>query len=149
MFTVMQTIGQRLKTAREEKKLTLDKVFEDTRIRVSYLRALELDDLSSMPSPVQARGYLRNYAEYLGLDIDQILEDVRSSPEPADEIIGPADSTSPLDAQSIEPLSDEPTPPPAPPAIDTEHEAESQPEAAVDEPDGGQQEESLQPDVTD
>jgi cytoskeletal protein RodZ len=138
----MQTIGQILNAAREEQKLTLDKVFEDTRIRVSYLRALELDDLSSMPSPVQARGYLRNYAEYLGLDIDQMLEDVRSSPELADEIIGPADSTGSLDAQPLEPSSDEPAPAPSPPAVDTEQEAESQ-------PDQEQEDDSLQPDVTD
>ena len=103
----MQTIGQRLKAAREEKNLTLDQVFEATRIRVPYLRALELDDLSSMPSPVQARGYLRNYAEYLELDIDQLLDDVKSSPKPVDEIIGPADSTDQLDELSPEPVSEQ------------------------------------------
>ena len=52
-----QTIGQKLKNAREERRLTLEKVFEDIRIRIQYLRALEEDDLSSMPSPVQARGF--------------------------------------------------------------------------------------------
>ena len=36
-----QTIGQKLKAAREEKQLTLEKVFEATRIRVPYLQALE------------------------------------------------------------------------------------------------------------
>ena len=66
-----QTIGQRLKAEREEQRLTLEKVFEATRIRFQYLQALEEDDLSVMPSPVQARGYLRNYAEYLGFDVDR------------------------------------------------------------------------------
>ncbi|MDX1378071.1 MAG: helix-turn-helix domain-containing protein, partial [Anaerolineales bacterium] len=149
MFTVMQTVGQRLNTTREEKQLTLDKVFEDTRIRVAYLRALELDDLSSMPSPVQARGYLRNYAEYLGLDIDQMLEDVRSSSEPADEIIGPADSTDQLEAQSPESSPDEPALPLSPPTVDTEQEAESQPEPVPEASDEEQQVASLQPDGTD
>jgi hypothetical protein len=51
--------GQRLKAGREEQRLTLEKVFEATRIRIQYLQALEADDLSVMPSPVQARGYLR------------------------------------------------------------------------------------------
>ena len=69
------TIGQRLKTAREEQRLTLDKVFESTRIRIQYLQALEEDDVSVMPSPVQARGYLRNYAEFLGLDVTKLLEE--------------------------------------------------------------------------
>src|ERR1051325_394574 len=87
------TVGQRLKTKREEKRLTLEKVFEATRIRVQYLQALETDDLSVMPSPVQARGYLRNYAEYLGLDVEQMLEQMRlmNAQQTSGEVIGPAD----------------------------------------------------------
>src|SRR5512143_1331636 len=90
---MITTIGQRLKTAREEQHLTLEKVFEATRIRVQYLQALEADDLSVMPSPVQARGYLRNYAEFLGLDVDQILDELRAShaQSASAEVIGPAD----------------------------------------------------------
>jgi cytoskeletal protein RodZ len=89
----MQTIGQRLKQVRESKRLTLEKVFEATRIRVPYLLALEADDHSAMPSPVQARGYLRNYAEYLGLNFDQLLDEMRAEKKPSDEIITPMDST--------------------------------------------------------
>ncbi len=87
------TIGQRLKAAREEQRLTLDKVFESTRIRIQYLKALEEDDLSVMPSPVQARGYLRNYAEFLGLDVGRLLEELResSTQKPSEVVIGPAD----------------------------------------------------------
>ncbi len=46
-----------------------------------------------MPSPVQARGYLRNYAEFLGLNVDAILEEMREaeSHKPSEEVIGPAD----------------------------------------------------------
>ena len=89
-----QTIGQKLKQAREAKHLTLEKAFEAIRIRVPYLQALEADDLSSMPSPVQARGYLRNYAEYLGLNFEQLLDEMRQAEaqKPSDEIIGPSDS---------------------------------------------------------
>ena len=93
-----QTIGQQLKAEREEKRLTLEKVFEATKIRIQYLQALEADDLSVMPSPVQARGYLRNYAEYLGLDFDQMLAEKRNvkGGQVSNEIIGPADNTSTL-----------------------------------------------------
>ncbi len=92
-----QTIGQRLKTEREEQRLTLEKVFEATRIRIQYLQALEEDDFSIMPSPVQARGYLRNYAEYLGFDAEQMLHDLREmNAQPASsEVIGPADIPAP------------------------------------------------------
>ena len=88
-----QTIGQRLKAEREEQRLTLEKVFEATRIRIQYLQALEADDLSVMPSPVQARGYLRNYAEYLGLDVERILSELRAvhAQQAPGEVIGPAD----------------------------------------------------------
>jgi len=73
------TIGERLKKAREYRNLTLDKAAEATRIRSVYLQALEADDYSTMPSPVQARGFLRNYAQYLELDLDQIVEELRAT----------------------------------------------------------------------
>jgi cytoskeleton protein RodZ len=91
-----QTIGQRLKAEREEQRLTLEKVFQATRIRVQYLEALEEDDFSVMPSPVQARGYLRNYAEYLGFDVDRVLDQLRemNAQQASSEVIGPADQPS-------------------------------------------------------
>lgn len=100
------TVGQRLKTAREEQRLTLEKVFEATRIRVQYLQALEADDLSIMPSPVQARGYLRNYAEFLDLDVDQILDELRemSAQQISGEVIGPADQTPSTPQTVTEPI---------------------------------------------
>ncbi len=103
----MATIGQRLKEAREDKRLTLEKVFEATRIRVQYLQALEADDLTVMPSPVHARGYLRNYAEYLQLDVLKLLEDLReaNAQKPSEVVIGPADV-----AEVHETLTAEPTP---------------------------------------
>ncbi|HEX5807812.1 MAG TPA: RodZ domain-containing protein [Anaerolineales bacterium] len=99
-----QSIGQRLKAEREEQRLTLEKVFEATRIRVQYLQALEADDLSIMPSPVQARGYLRNYAEFLGFDVDHLLDELRAmSLQPAaGEVIGPADEN-PEAARAVDP----------------------------------------------
>ena len=124
----MQTIGQRLKAAREEKNLTLEKVFQAIRIRVNYLQALEDDDLSVMPSPVQARGYLRNYAEYLGLDLDQILEEVRLSQRNAGGIITPDDSTVQPTSSAPEPDFPQEATPLPPPTIDSVQTAETQPE---------------------
>jgi cytoskeletal protein RodZ len=100
----MQTIGKKLKETREAKRLTLEKVFEATRIRVPYLQALESDDLTAMPSPVQARGYLRNYAEFLGMNFDQLLEEMRASSKPADELITPMDAAPPPATQTPEPV---------------------------------------------
>ena len=72
-----ETIGQRLKKVREYRNLTIEKAADATHIRGVYLQALEADDLSAIPSPVQARGFLRNYAEYLDLDLEQMIEDIR------------------------------------------------------------------------
>src|SRR5690349_6088149 len=110
-----QTIGQRLKAEREEQRLTFEKVFEATRIRIQYLQALEDDDLSVMPSPVQARGYLRNYAEFLGFDVDQVLQGLRemNSQQASTEVIGPGDQ-GPPSGSTEEPVGMQPAVPTTP-----------------------------------
>lgn len=69
----MKSIGEDLRQARELLGLTLEDVERATRIRPRYLQAIEQGDLSALPSLVQARGFLRNYAEFLGLDSEDIL----------------------------------------------------------------------------
>jgi transcriptional regulator with XRE-family HTH domain len=66
------SIGVRLKRAREERRLTIPQAASATRIRSHYLEALEKDDLSRVPSAAQARGFLRIYAEFLGLDPEDL-----------------------------------------------------------------------------
>ncbi|MBN1453778.1 MAG: DUF4115 domain-containing protein [Anaerolineales bacterium] len=89
-----ETIGQRLKKAREFRHLTLEKAAEATRIRMQYLQALESDDFSAMLSPVQARGFLRNYAQYLDLDLDQMVEELRAGhPESEAEVFFEGEKT--------------------------------------------------------
>lgn len=123
-----QTIGQKLKHAREAENLTLEQVFEAIRIRIPYLRALEEDDLSAMPSPVQARGYLRNYADFLGLNVEQLLEEMRSEKKTSDEIIGPADLTEQPAPPTPEPGSVSPAAPLSTPEPEPVAQIESQPE---------------------
>ena len=121
-----QTIGQQLKSKREGERLTLEKVFEVTRIRIQYLQALETDDLSVLPSPVQARGYLRNYAEFLGLDFEQMLEEMHniSAQHATTQIIGPADSPSSIPQQDGESRATQPVVP----SIDSFDGIQAQPE---------------------
>ena len=68
------SIGQRLKQAREKRNLSMEKAEQLTRIRAYYIQALESDDYSAMSSAAQARGFLRNYSEFLGMNIDEILD---------------------------------------------------------------------------
>ena len=71
-----QTIGSILRQKREEKRLTLDQVFQAIKIRASYLQAIENDQLDALPSVAQARGFIRLYAGYLGIDPYALLENV-------------------------------------------------------------------------
>ena len=79
------SIGQQLKTTRIDRNLSLEDVFENTHIRIKYIEALEADDFSTMPSPVQGRGFLRLYAQYLGLDAKAILAEIQQQEKQAAE----------------------------------------------------------------
>ena len=74
----MVEIGQRLRQAREAKELSLADVEAQTRIRQRYLSALESGDWDELPNPVAARGFLRTYATFLGLDPDEFLTESES-----------------------------------------------------------------------
>ncbi len=84
-----ETLGQRLKKEREARFLTLEKAADETRIRQIFLQALEADDYSVMPSAAQGRGFLRNYAEYLSLNIDEMIAEIQKNPPTLDEVSGP------------------------------------------------------------
>ena len=65
-------VGDRLREARELRGVDLYRVERDTKIRSKYLAALEDGEFADLPGDVYARGFLRNYATYLGLDADEI-----------------------------------------------------------------------------
>ena len=101
-----ESIGQRLKQTREARYLTLERASEDTRIRILFLQALEADDYSVIPSAAQGRGFLRNYAEYLELNIDEMIAEIqRSAPAPVD-VSGPLPQVNLLETE-IPPLVNE------------------------------------------
>jgi cytoskeletal protein RodZ len=78
-------VGEQLRQAREGKGFDLHRVERDTKIRIKYLEALESGDFADLPGDVYARGFLRNYATYLGLDADDIVDEWRREtpgPEP-------------------------------------------------------------------
>ena len=73
-------VGQWLRERRETRGLDLARVERDTKISRRYLEAIELDQLELLPAPVYARGFVRGYARYLGLDEDEAL--ARVPPDP-------------------------------------------------------------------
>src|SRR5688500_13255326 len=67
------TLPERLYAARERKGVDLYRAERDTKIRAKYLAALERGDWKELPGAVYTKGFLRNYALYLGFDPEDIL----------------------------------------------------------------------------
>lgn len=77
-ITAKQTVGQRLRQARLKKKITLDEVEEATKVRLKYLKAIEADKWSELPSAVYSIGFVRRYVDYLGMKSRAILDDYKA-----------------------------------------------------------------------
>lgn len=69
----MPRLGDLLRAQREKKGITLEQAAADTRIREKFLGALEAGDYQSLPGAVYTKGFLRNYAEYLDLDQEDLI----------------------------------------------------------------------------
>ncbi len=88
----MSPIGETLRKAREEKDLNLDRISEETNIAKRYLAALEAEDFTVFPGDSYAIGFLRNYADYLGLNSDDLVSTfknmrIQEQPVPIQELI--------------------------------------------------------------
>ncbi len=86
-----RTVGDQLRRAREERGIDLYRAERDTKIRARHLAALEDGDDANLPGAVYARGFLRNYALYLGLDPDEAVSRWRMERDstPGEEAGGP------------------------------------------------------------
>lgn len=67
-------IGSALRSRRQELGLSLEKIAEATKIRKSYLDALEEERFEELPGQVYVIGFIQNYARYLGLPAEPLLE---------------------------------------------------------------------------
>lgn len=69
----MRTVGELLKKTREQKRFSLVDVSKLTRISIPYLKAIEESDYDILPAPVFTKGFIKNYAEVLGLNTKEVL----------------------------------------------------------------------------
>ena len=69
----MESIGEKLKTSREAKALSIDQIARDTNIAKRYILALEHEDFEIFPGEPYLLGFLRNYSDYLGLDANEMI----------------------------------------------------------------------------
>ncbi len=88
----MDSLGEKLKQTRLDQSSTIDQVARDTMISKRYLVALEEEDFSAFPGETYLVGFLRNYAEYLGLDPTSLITLYRNmklqeQPIPMEELI--------------------------------------------------------------
>jgi hypothetical protein len=74
-------IGEVLKSARTRQRIDIQTVEEQTKIRTKYLRALENEQWEVLPGHPYAKGFLRTYAQFLGLDPDALVDEYRRTVE--------------------------------------------------------------------
>ncbi len=91
------SVGERLKQAREAKRLSLDEIASQTRIPIRHLQHIEREEWDALPAVTYAIGFARNYANAVGLDGAEIAAELRErigGPRvraPAPEYYEPAD----------------------------------------------------------
>src|SRR6185436_2837971 len=71
----MTNFGANFKKAREAKGIPIDQIALETRISTRFLLAIENEDFHLLPGGIFNRGFVRTYAERIGLDPDQAVEE--------------------------------------------------------------------------
>ncbi|MEO7503692.1 MAG: RodZ domain-containing protein [Sphingomicrobium sp.] len=96
--SAVETVGQRLRAAREAQGLTVEEIAATTRIPTRHLESLEASDWAALPAPTYSMGFAKNYAAAVGLDKAEIAEQlrgemggVRPAQQPPPELFEPAD----------------------------------------------------------
>ncbi len=75
---LLHDLAQCLKKTRESKKLTTDEIALSLKLRGVYIDALESGDWSDMPGEVYALGFLKQYANFLGVDVSNSIEKLKT-----------------------------------------------------------------------
>jgi cytoskeletal protein RodZ len=88
----VESLGDKLKSARESKGYSFDYIGRETNIARRYLEALEMEDFSKFPGEPYVLGFLRNYGEYLGLDVQELLSlyralKIQEQPVPVEQLL--------------------------------------------------------------
>ena len=98
-------IGETLVAARRQQGVALSDAAAETRVRESYLAALEAEDFAALGGDVYVKGFLRSYARFLRLDPEPLIAAYRNEYERHH-----IDEASPLAHQPVAPLQSERSP---------------------------------------
>jgi len=90
----MESLGEKLRTAREEKGLTMDQVSRETNISLRFIEALEIENFSIFPGETYITGFLKNYSARLDLDVQKMLSlyramKIQEQPVPVEQLLKP------------------------------------------------------------
>jgi cytoskeleton protein RodZ len=69
----MKSLGEFLRAERQARGVTLEQISADTRISMDMLRAIEHGNVKQLPAPVLIKGFLKAYAEKIGLDPEEVV----------------------------------------------------------------------------
>ena len=83
----MQELGNIFKTARTKKKVTSSQAAAATRMKVQHIEALERGDFSRMAAPMYAKGFIKIYADYLGLDPTPLIKMYMDHLAPSEPVV--------------------------------------------------------------
>jgi len=88
----MESLGEKLRTAREEKGLSISQVSRDTNITIRYIEALENENFSIFPGEPYIVGFLKNYSAYLEIDVQKIISlyraiRIQEQPVPVEQLL--------------------------------------------------------------
>jgi cytoskeletal protein RodZ len=69
----MKSLGEYLRAERQARGISLEQIFADTRISMEMLRAIENGNVEQLPAPILIKGFLKAYAEKIGLDPEEVI----------------------------------------------------------------------------
>ncbi len=69
----MKSLGEYLRAERQARGISLEQIFADTRISMEMLRAIEHGNVEQLPAPIFIKGFLKAYAEKIGLDPEEVI----------------------------------------------------------------------------
>ncbi len=79
----MKSLGEFLRAERQARGISLEQISADTRISMDMLRAIEHGNVEQLPAPVLIKGFLKAYAEKIGLNPEEVIVEYQNLLEEA------------------------------------------------------------------
>jgi cytoskeletal protein RodZ len=119
-MTELESIGQTLREARERKDVSESEAAAATRIKVQHIQALEHNEFDAIAAPIYVKGFLKLYAEYLGIDPNPLVDAYTRdhAPRKRPPLVATA-PPQPVDLPEPPPEPETPKPAPRRPRLDT------------------------------